>query len=213
MIIKEYAAEGTHQKVIELIKNEKRGLVLDAAAGEGSLSLKLKTLGFKVVAIDIDSENFKAKGIRCDKVDLNNNLPYKNDYFDYVTSVETIEHLENPWHFLREVSRVLKVNGKLILTTPNVNSISSRALFLYNLNYHDFEEYTYHISPINFNMLSKMLAYSGFTIEKIDTNKFIKPKLSLLFHILYPFLKPQNKIILLGDILIIKARKIETTKK
>lgn len=205
--MKEHAAKGTHQEVIELLKNEKKGLVLDAAGGEGALSQNLQKLGFDVTACELQPENFKAENIRCDKINLNNDLPYQNEIFDYVTSVETIEHLENPWHFLREISRILKVNGKLILTTPNVNSISSRMLFLYNLNYHDFEEYTYHVSPINFNMLSKMLTDSGFIVETITTNKFIKPKFSLLFHILYPILKPQNKVILLGDILIMKLKK------
>lgn len=212
-MIKEHAAVGTHQKVIELLKNEKKGLVLDAASGEGALSQNLQNLGFDVTACELQPENFKAKNIRCDKINLNDNLPYQNEIFDYVVSVETIEHLENPWHFLREISRVLKVNGKLILTTPNINSISSRILFLYNLNYHDFEEYTYHVSPINFTMLSKMLSDSGFIVESINTNKFIKPKFSLLFHVLYPLLKPQNKIILLGDILIVKAKKVERNEE
>lgn len=212
-MIKEHAAVGTHQKVIELLKNEKKGLVLDAASGEGALSQNLQNLGFDVTACELQPENFKAKNIRCDKINLNDNLPYQNEIFDYVVSVETIEHLENPWHFLREISRVLKVNGKLILTTPNINSISSRILFLYNLNYHDFEEYTYHVSPINFTVLSKMLSDSGFIVESINTNKFIKPKFSLLFHVLYPLLKPQNKIILLGDILIVKAKKVERNEE
>jgi len=79
---------------------------------------------------------------------------------------------------------------------------------LYNLNLHDFgDDYSYHITPINFLMLKKALTTAGFEVEKITTNKFIKPKISLIFHTLYPFLKPRNRAILLGDILIIKARK------
>lgn len=212
--MKEHAAKGTHKKVIEMLKSEERGIVLDAAAGEGSLSQNLKDIGYRIIACDIVSESFKAKGIRCNKIDLNEDLPYKNDCFDYVVSVETIEHLENPWHFLREVSRVLKAGGRLILTTPNINSISSRVMFLYNLNYHDFgEDYTYHISPINYYMLLKMFNDTDFIIEEITTNKYIKPKLSLLFHLLYPFLMPQDKVILVGDILIIKAKRVKKNEK
>ncbi len=39
--------------------------------------------------------------------------------FDYVISFQVIEHIENDKEFLKEIYRVLKVGGKLILTTPN----------------------------------------------------------------------------------------------
>jgi len=213
-MIKEHAAKGTHDVVLNLLKSEKRGKVLDAGAGEGALSYKLQELGFDIVACDITPENFKVKEIPCEEVNLNNDLPYDNNFLDYFVAVEVIEHLENPWHFVREVSRVLKPNGRLILTTPNINSISSRTLFLYNLNYHDFgEDYTYHISPINYYMLLKMLSDADFIIEGMMTNSYIKPKLSVLFHFLYLFLKPQNRVILLGDIIIVKVKKVEKNKK
>jgi len=124
------AAQNTHETVINLLKDEPRGKVLDAA-GHGALSYKLKKLGFDVVACDLSPENFEAKPIKCNRIDLHkhNDLPYDDASFDYVISVETIEHLENPWHFLRELSRILKPDGVLILTTPNINSISSRAFF------------------------------------------------------------------------------------
>lgn len=206
--MKESAAKGTHEAVLRLMKKEvRKGIVLDAAAGEGALTYNLKKEHFDVIPCDICPENFKIEDIWCYKADLNKKIPFNDKTFTYVTSVETIEHLENPWYFLREISRVLKDDGTLILTTPNINSISSRALFFYNLNYHDFGEYTYHVSPINFTMIKKMLTDAGFKIEILTTNKFIRPKASFLFHLFYPFLKPKNKVILLGDILILKCKK------
>ena len=46
-----------------------------------------------------------------------------------VVAVEVIEHFENPWHFLREINRVLKKEGKLYLTTPNVHSLHQRNFY------------------------------------------------------------------------------------
>jgi len=45
-------------------------------------------------------------------------LPYLNDFFDMVFMLETIEHLSSPIHTLYEIKRVLKNNGKLLLSFP-----------------------------------------------------------------------------------------------
>lgn len=53
-----------------------------------------------------------------DKVDLLN-LPYPDDYFDEVLSLETIEHVNRPDIFLKELYRVLLPQGRLVLSTPS----------------------------------------------------------------------------------------------
>lgn len=45
-------------------------------------------------------------------------LPYLNDYFDLVHCAEVLEHLERPTEALREMKRVLKKGGQIVLTTP-----------------------------------------------------------------------------------------------
>lgn len=45
-------------------------------------------------------------------------LEFKNAYFDYVTMLAVVEHFEHPREILNECARVLKPNGKLIMTTP-----------------------------------------------------------------------------------------------
>ena len=62
--------------------------------------------------------------------DLNGPWPYPDNWADVILSVEVIEHLENPWHHLREAKRVLKPSGVLILTTPNILSKVDREKFL-----------------------------------------------------------------------------------
>lgn len=48
---------------------------------------------------------------------LNNDFP--DDYFDQAIFLETIEHVENPVGFLKEIYRILKPGGSLIISTPN----------------------------------------------------------------------------------------------
>ncbi len=46
-------------------------------------------------------------------------LPFPSGYFDWVISVEVIEHVPDPQAMLREVQRVLRPGGQVLLTTPN----------------------------------------------------------------------------------------------
>ena len=100
--------------------------VLDAAAGNGFLSNWLNDRGVTVTAVDLDPTKWASQNVHCKQVDLNGDLPFEPRTFDLVVSVETIEHLENPFHFLREVFRVLKPGGHMIVSTPNVHSFKSR---------------------------------------------------------------------------------------
>jgi ubiquinone/menaquinone biosynthesis C-methylase UbiE len=47
-----------------------------------------------------------------------NNLPFENNFFDIIVSFDVIEHVINPEEMLREMIRVCKNNGALILGTP-----------------------------------------------------------------------------------------------
>ncbi|HRS84724.1 MAG TPA: methyltransferase domain-containing protein, partial [Methanothrix sp.] len=108
----------THTKQRGAIKKEEDLLVLDIAAGEGAFSKRLFDNGFCVDSVDIDHENFKYNGtIPFVKIDLNNaqNLGefilQNKERYDIVVSMETIEHLENPWMFLRSLKEVVKPGG------------------------------------------------------------------------------------------------------
>lgn len=49
-----------------------------------------------------------------------NNFPFKNEEFDSIVTNQVLEHVFNPKEFLSEINRVLKNNGKLLLTVPFV---------------------------------------------------------------------------------------------
>jgi len=100
--------------------------ILDAACGSGYGSKILAETGAKeVVAIDISPEAIKlakelysSPNIKYVLGDVKNTKE-ENNTFDFITSFETIEHLDNPSLFLKELKRVLKSDGLAVISTPN----------------------------------------------------------------------------------------------
>jgi len=50
-------------------------------------------------------------------------VPLPDEFADVVAAIETIEHLENPRSFARELTRLLKPGGWVVMTTPNQLSL------------------------------------------------------------------------------------------
>jgi ubiquinone/menaquinone biosynthesis C-methylase UbiE len=109
----------------------KGGTVLDIACGEGYGSHLLSKIAKKVIGVDIDTSTIKRARLKYKQENLSfltgsvTNIPIINDSIDIVISFETIEHLEQHDLMLKEISRVLKKNGLLIISTPDKNVYSS----------------------------------------------------------------------------------------
>lgn len=117
---------------VEVIKGvgDKPCRVLDSACGRGIVSQILFLKGHDVYACDIEKDFFCASsGIKFQPVDLNREFPYPNDYFDVVINCEGLECLEGSAHFLRESARVLRDQGRVILSIPNIQSVVGRFNF------------------------------------------------------------------------------------
>jgi SAM-dependent methyltransferase len=192
-------APGTQDKVLSLLASFPPGRVLDAPCGEGSVAQKMPP-GYSVFCVDIDEKYFKLKGVPFKKVDLNGRLPFDDGSFDYVVSIEGIEHLENPFSCIREFARVLKKGGRLIITTPNIMTIKSRTRFFF-YGYHDFFRFItpdsdfrhgqpgyehQHINPMTFTELRYALMKAGLEVVGIHTNRYVRAK---KLGILYPLIR------------------------
>lgn len=170
-------------RVMELVLAESRGQVVELGAGDGTLAARLVRHGFEVRAVDRQTQNFLPAGIELDVADLNGPLPYADGSFDGAVSTEVIEHLENPWAFLRELHRVVRPGGFVVLSSPNVESAFVRAYFLLTGRLLNFMQVSYetigHITPVYGWNLERM-AEGMFRVEEVTYNANWIPKTPLV---------------------------------
>lgn len=101
-------------------------------------------------------------------------FPFESQSFDAVLFCEIIEHLLNdPCAVLREIKRVLRPGGALILTTPNIDRLENVARLIVGANIYDpysgHGPYGRHNREYNKHELFLLLNYLGFSIDEIFT--------------------------------------------
>lgn len=182
------------EKIKQIFEKEKRGKILDLGCGRGDYSKMLKDFGFEVVACDLDEEGFKYKGeIEFKKYDLNRTLAFEDNSFDYVLLLEVLEHLKNPYEFLKEVNRILKFRGVLVISVPNILNLKSRLRFLFEGAFDYYREspldqmcnprekiFNLHLFPYRYQELECLLRENGFSVTQIFTSSYENFGLSFL---------------------------------
>lgn len=120
--------------------------------------------------------------------DITKSIPRNENYYDIVICNEVFEHINEPLNALKEIHRVLKKNGKLILTVPQCHGLHQEPHNYFNYLYYGLEylfkkaNFSYHsIYPLGgiYHLLGKILQNSTNLL-------FSKMNISLRI-IVYPF--------------------------
>ena len=110
-------------------------VVLDIASGEGYGSYLMASTALKVIGVDIDKETIKSAELKYTSSNLEFKIgsavfiPLENESVDVVVSFETIEHHDAHAEMLKEIKRVLRKNGVLIISTPDKKYYSDETNF------------------------------------------------------------------------------------
>ncbi len=224
-----------HKVIIEWFSNQPRGKLLDAPAGYGHLSMRLKELGYKVVCGEIEPQIFKAQEIKCIFTDLNRNIEAPDKSFDYICCVDGLEHMTDPYRAVEEFSRVLKPGGIGVFSIPNYSNIEKRFKFFLKgsltkpKTMDDYDKsgrnlFNFHNSPLTITLLDLIFSINNLKVETILRDK-IKLKQYLFLPVVFAmktaaFLSSKkaslknryditlkNRVILGGNTLIFIVRK------
>jgi len=193
---------GIHDRAVELVSREPPGRALDVGAGDGTLTRRLLAAGHDVCALDrVIDEKLAATG-RARAADLNQPLPFPDESFDIAVCLEVIEHLENPWFLVRELHRVVRPGGAVVISTPNLDSIFVRGYFLMTGRLYNFLDAAYedigHITPVYLWNLRRMIERL-FALEAVTYNFDMLPKLGTTL---------PGRTRLLGQCVVVRLRRL-----
>ena len=145
-----------------------KGELLEFGAGTGDFLKHLLACGFpgRMTGTDLlPRPGLLPEEVVWIQADLNHPLvSVPDDSFDVIVSTEVIEHLENPRAMIREFWRLLRPGGKVILTTPNQESLRSLLALLFSGHYAAFQDSCYpaHITALLRKDLRRIFAEAGF---------------------------------------------------
>jgi 2-polyprenyl-3-methyl-5-hydroxy-6-metoxy-1,4-benzoquinol methylase len=179
---------------------KKSGRILDVGCGKARMLEMLKGKGWHVQGTEIGvrpvHEGKNSQGIDIHYGSLEEGQ-FSNGTFDVVTLWHVLEHLPNPRTTLREIRRILKADGLLILSVPNYGSLQAKLAGPHWFHL-DVPRHLFHFKPEN---LVDLLEQEGFQVGKMnrfsfeyDTFGFVQSILNLLSsrqNLLFDFLNHQ----------------------
>jgi SAM-dependent methyltransferase len=140
------------------------GETLDVACGTG-YGARLLARRAQISGVDRDELSIKKTRSRVTGTFLVGEvppIPFSDDAFDFVVSFETVEHISDDVQFLREIKRVLRPGGELLISTPNedVSTVGGVPLN------------SWHIREYTLESLSAVLEDAGLTVSEVYAQSF-----------------------------------------
>jgi len=150
--------------------------VLDVGCGGGSMIVQLAERDTMACGVDplmevslvkarsLAEQKGKEIGLVQAKGEL---LPFRTDYFDVVICASTLQHVEDQRAVLKEISRVMKPGGSLIVTVPTYRNVST--LFLWK------KAPGYVTKVYDFPSFMREIEGAGFRAKQVETFGFFPP--------------------------------------
>jgi SAM-dependent methyltransferase len=136
---------------------DRRPRILDVGCGTGANLLMLSQYG-DAEGVDVSEDALafcRERGLEKVKLGAAEKLPYDDGTFDLVTALDVVEHLDNDLAGLREMRRVLRPGGRVLLFVPTF-------MFLWGLQ----DDVSNHRRRYRLPELRRVLEQAGFEIER-----------------------------------------------
>jgi 2-polyprenyl-3-methyl-5-hydroxy-6-metoxy-1,4-benzoquinol methylase len=147
------------------------GTVLDVGCGAGRLRPYIADRFDSYAGADVVRYDAFPADAAFHPIDLDaGRVPLPDGNVDVVVAVETVEHLENPRAFFRELTRIAKPGGTFVVTTPNQLSLLAKLGLVFKNNYPAFagSNYPAHLTALLEIDLRRMAAECGWSHVGIE---------------------------------------------
>lgn len=161
------------KKALSILKKlglSKKSKIFELGASHGFFLNEVKKQGLMPYGVELSkkaSENARKNF----KLNIENNFfqnskAYtKNDYFDVAVAFDVLEHLTNPNKILLGFNKILKKNGRVVLTIPNIDSTE----FKFYGRHWEWLSPPAHLFFYSPSTIKKILLKNGFEIEYLET--------------------------------------------
>jgi len=177
--------------------------VLDAGCATGAMLAFLQERGWQVTGVEISPSAEYGRGRQ--GLDIRDTpleeCRFPDGSFDLALASHLVEHLNDPGAFLREVWRILRPGARLLLITPNIDGFQAR-LFGSRWRSAIFD----HLYLFSARTAKAMLKKAGFSVEGVYTWGGLAAGTAPLP--IKQFADKAAKALGLGDVMLVKARKI-----
>jgi len=153
--------------------------LLDCGCGVGFNELQEANDGFETHGFDVNKSNILKFIDLKTKQNITNilasieKIPYANATFDVAYSSHVLEHVPNDKASLKEIHRILKTHGQLILVVPNRGNLSTT--FKTKLGYANPYTDATHLREYSQVEIELLVKKSGFKITKVECSGFLMP--------------------------------------
>lgn len=180
-LVKKYGLSPSQKKIIEIAGNNKT--ILEAGSSYGYLTKEFKNNGCVVDIIEKTPEAAKAAKVHARLVFLGsvedqNILKKIKRPYDLVIFADVLEHLVSPEIPLKYIPKLLKKEGKVIISLPNIASWPMRKELFFQGKFEYAESGLLdktHLRFFSFNSFKKFLKDNGVKIEKIIPTEIYLP--------------------------------------
>ncbi len=140
---------------------------LDIGCGSGEVLLLFRERGVEGHGMDIDEGNIGRLrgefGFNATVGDIDARTHFEDHTFDLVVMRHSLEHTFNPLHALKEVNRILRPGGTLVIGVPNIESVVSGVTGKYWADL-DLPRHLFQFSPAT---VSRLLRDAGFSVDRL----------------------------------------------
>jgi 2-polyprenyl-3-methyl-5-hydroxy-6-metoxy-1,4-benzoquinol methylase len=143
------------------------GRLLDIGCATGNYLATMQSLGWEVYGVEIDEGAARYAREQLGLHVVTGTLErteFPDSFFDAVTMWDVLEHMHRPLESLRQVTRLLKREGQLLLKVPNIGSLQAR-IFKDKWSPLDLPRHLYFFSP---RTVSFLLQKAGLFVERVE---------------------------------------------